>query len=124
MANENPALGVGFGQYNDNYDRYDTSGGRFSLRRSVHSTPFCVLSETGYLGFFTYLGIIFSCLAAQRRARRCKLYAVESKDLKEISDYSAMLRIALFGYLLGSLTVNTLFQEVFWVIVKFIYFRG
>lgn len=52
-------LGVGFRNYEANYNRYDDSNGIYGVRRSVHSVYFQTLAEVGYAG-----AIVFACLLA------------------------------------------------------------
>lgn len=117
MANDNPVLGVGLNRYRAEYDNYDTSAGKFGRSRAVHNTLLSVLSETGYLGFSTFIFLILSCLAMTIRAKRISRSFSDSMLKIEVSDYAAMLRVSTVAFLLGSFFVNTLYQEMFWVII-------
>ncbi|OUS25777.1 hypothetical protein A9Q99_20190 [Gammaproteobacteria bacterium 45_16_T64] len=54
MVEENP-LGVGLFCYNSYYNEFDDTGGQWGENRSVHSSHFQILSETGYLGLFLWV---------------------------------------------------------------------
>ena len=73
MVEEHPG-GIGLFNYEAAYDRFDFTNGRFGRHRSVHSSHFQVLAETGYLGFAAYAGLLgysFWCtLRIRRRAMR------------------------------------------------------
>ena len=84
----------------------------------MHSTPLSVLAETGAFGFSIFLGIIFLALRAQNRAKRNAAKSKDSTFSKEINDYVKMLRISMLGFLIGSLFVNCLYQELLWVLIS------
>jgi len=118
MAKDNPLLGVGLNRYPATYDLYDTTGGEFGNGRHVHSVPFLVLSETGYLGFATFIILIVSYLTATGRAKKISGGFSDTILKKEIYDYVVMLRISTVAFLVGGLFVNApLYQEMFWAII-------
>ena len=49
MAKDNP-LGIGLWGFESAYDKYDSSGGRFGQKRSVHNSYLEVLTEAGWMG--------------------------------------------------------------------------
>ena len=49
------AFGVGIGCYKENYDNYDHTGGYYGYRRSVHSSHYSIMAETGYPGFTVWV---------------------------------------------------------------------
>jgi len=69
MVQSNP-LGVGLKNYQANYNRYDDSNGQFGTDRSVHSSYFQVLAETGYMGLLIFLGLIAYAFRATLRVRK------------------------------------------------------
>lgn len=117
MANANPLSGVGFNRYKAAYNEYDTSGGAHGWGRAVHNTTLEILSETGYLGFLTFVFLILACLAAITRAKRISRGFSDPGLKTEFSDYCSMLRIGFVIFFLGSFFVNALCQEIFWAIV-------
>jgi len=118
MFESNPAFGVGLRRYPFEYNEYDFSNGRFGENRAVHSTPLSVLAETGGFGFSIFLGIIFFALRAQSRAKKNAAKSKVPAFSKEINDYVTMLRISMLGFLIGSLFVNCLYQELLWVLIS------
>ena len=70
MAAANPVLGVGFNSYNKAYDSYDFSDGEYGQGRSVHSSFFGILAETGYIRCLLYLMIFVTAFRACSYVRR------------------------------------------------------
>ncbi len=56
IAKDHP-LGVGPGCYPPFYNMYDSSNGYYGLYRSVHSSHFQMLSDTGFIGVFIWLSL-------------------------------------------------------------------
>ncbi len=56
MGLEHP-LGVGLRQYEQAYDTFDTSHGRYGFKRSVHSSHVQVFAELGILGALIWVGL-------------------------------------------------------------------
>jgi putative inorganic carbon (HCO3(-)) transporter len=69
MARDRP-LGVGLFSYEAAYDRYDFLMGRFGQRRSVHSSHFQALAETGFLGAAAWISVWVAAFRAAFRVRR------------------------------------------------------
>ncbi len=68
MAQSN-TFGVGIGCYKARYDSYDRSGGRYGSTRSVHSSHYSVLAETGYPGALVWLLLLTATYATLLRVR-------------------------------------------------------
>ena len=62
-------FGVGLFNYEPEFDRYDSSRGRFGTERSVHSSYFQVLAETGILGTASFVGLLVYSLRVLARIR-------------------------------------------------------
>jgi probable O-glycosylation ligase (exosortase A-associated) len=60
MAVDNPLSGVGMNNFYSNYYFYSEYWD--GLNHAVHSTWFGVLGETGFLGLFVFLGMVYSLL--------------------------------------------------------------
>lgn len=60
MAVDNPLSGVGMNNFFSNYYFYSEYWD--GLNHAVHSTWFGVLGETGFLGLFVFLGMVYSLL--------------------------------------------------------------
>jgi len=77
MAVANPMFGVGLNAYTRLYNEYDTSGGLYGGRRSVHSLWFGILAELGIpalLLFLLMIGLaVGSCGGVARQARKGEL---------------------------------------------------
>jgi O-antigen ligase len=76
IIRENPITGVGIGSYERTHAIYSMSS-EFNPTargpRDTHSLYLNVLAETGYLGFFLYVGMLVSiAVAAEKTRRRCK----------------------------------------------------
>ncbi len=120
MVQDKPLLGVGYSRYPQEYMNYNFHEGQykpnFGSQRSVHSTFFMVLSETGLIGFslFTLL-LLSSLIILQKVINTCKIHYKEP-GAGELIDYANLCRISLVGYCVGSCFVNTLTQETLWAI--------
>ena len=69
MVADHP-MGVGLFNYEAAYDKYDFSNGQYGRSRSVHSSHFQVLAETGYLGLFAWTSLLVYSFASLLRIRR------------------------------------------------------
>ena len=114
MANKNPLFGVGPNAYNTVYDRYDFSGGEYGANRSVHSTWFGVLAETGYLGLLLFVmniaGVFVGC-------RRVRVMARRSPELQELREYTFALETSFVGFIVASSFVIFQYVEMVWHLV-------
>lgn len=72
MANDH-TFGVGIGCYKSNYDSYDHTDGYFGRKRSVHSSHYSILAETGYPGYVAWILLhffaYFTLLNIRRKSR-------------------------------------------------------
>ena len=118
MFQDRPVFGVGLNRYSHEYSKYDFSDGEYGSVRAVHNTFLSVLSETGALGFFVFIGIIATSIFSGLKARIELNKLGDSDDAKELSDYVSMVRISLLGYIVGGFFVTTLYQEIFWALVS------
>jgi putative inorganic carbon (HCO3(-)) transporter len=69
MVKQRP-LGVGLGNFESEYDTYDSSDGLYGHSRAVHSSHMQALSETGIVGFLIFEGLNGYSLFALWRIRR------------------------------------------------------
>ena len=82
MALDHPLFGVGLRGYDSAYDRYDFLNGRYGLGRSVHSSHFQVLAETGIAGAVLWVwlfGYAYLIVARVRARSRGLMSAEESR---------------------------------------------
>lgn len=117
MLQDNPLLGVGFGNYLNRFDDYDTTQGLYGSNRAAHSTPLLVAAELGFAGIVVSLVIIFSTLALLSRAKALALQLSDSERAAELIDYVKMVQISALGFAVGSLFVVCLHIEMMWVLV-------
>lgn len=114
MGNDNPWLGCGFNAFQECYDRYDTSHGRYGERRAVHSSWFGVFAEQGYPGIVLYVGILLSALLACRRVRRLSRAADPPLELLQ---YANSLEASLWAFIVGGSFLSFQYNEMAWHIV-------
>jgi len=101
MAIDYP-LGVGFGSFNSAYGRFYMAEADdvfdYGARRwiSAHSIYFKVLGESGFIGLFLLLGIIWTNFRDNRLSLR---FAIEHPDKSAIEDrWPALLNVGLVGF--------------------------
>jgi probable O-glycosylation ligase (exosortase A-associated) len=111
MANDRPLTGVGFNAYNAAYDRYDWLRGAFGYGRSVHSTWFGVLAETGYVGFSLYVAVFLHALWNCQRVRRLRSI---SDTHAELAAYAIAIEISLVVYFVGGTFLPLQYSEMAW----------
>lgn len=107
MIRANPAFGVGFGHFQDNYNRYDPANKDESLRKSAshvaHNSYLQIWAECGSFTFLLYLTLIllsFLDLWAVRRMALRRYYA------SWILNYTTMFEASLATFVLGSVFLN------------------
>ena len=79
MAVHNPLLGVGFGQYPEQYMSYAVGKVYERGSRTAHSSWFLALGESGFVGFFFYCAFFISVVRIawkNREKRPAQLYSV------------------------------------------------
>src|SRR5712692_7468430 len=111
IANDHPILGVGFNSFNENYDKYDDSGGLYGSGRSVHSSWLGVLAELGYPGLFLFLAQILLGFSACRRARRAAKLAAEHANLRQ---FAFALESGLIVFIVGGTFLPFQYSEMLW----------
>jgi putative inorganic carbon (HCO3(-)) transporter len=111
MANANPWLGVGFNAYRTAYNTYDFSHGEYGGGRSVHSSFFGVLADTGYIGFVLWMAILmsalWSCYCIQQRA------SSESLPV-ELAQGAAALEASLVAFMVSGSFLPGQYGEMYW----------
>jgi putative inorganic carbon (hco3(-)) transporter len=111
MAQTHPFFGVGFNAYNQAYDTYDSSQGRYGRMRSVHSSPLGITGELGYLGLALYTLIL---LCAFRACFRVSKLVTSHPDLLHLESTAIALRSGLSVYLIGGSFLAFQYNEMFW----------
>jgi probable O-glycosylation ligase (exosortase A-associated) len=114
MARARP-LGVGLFSYEAAYDRYDTSLGQYGERRSVHSSHFQALAETGFLGVAAWTVIWVLAFRAAFRIRRRGSTAELSRDDQILFVTTANGLIAsMTAFLVGGSFVAMALNDLTW----------
>lgn len=116
MANANPLLGVGHLCYNVAYNAYDFLQGTYGLNRSVHSSFFGILAETGYVGAALYCAIIFSAL---RSCRRVSKLDARTPTLLALRQSAIALETSLIAFLVGGSFLPFQYNEMLWHYIGF-----
>jgi putative inorganic carbon (HCO3(-)) transporter len=111
MANANPLLGVGFNAYNEAYDTYDFSHGRYGKGRSVHSSYYSIVAELGYTGLLLYGLIVFGAIRGCNRVHRL---AKRGSIPAELGKSAFALEMSLFVFLCGGSFVIFQYNEMLW----------
>jgi len=110
MALDHPVFGVGLNGYNAMYPRYNETG-EFEGNRSVHSSWFGVLSETGFPGLAIFVSLIgyslWLCARTQRLARR-------HPELEHLGKYANALEGAILVFCVGGSFVIFHYNELTW----------
>ena len=115
MAADNP-LGVGVRNFEENYDRYDDTGGRFGERRSVHSSHFQVLAELGPGGLVMWLSVWGYCLVKlYRLGRLARSGELPEHEREFVLAISIALAASVIAFLVGGSFLAQAFNDLNWV---------
>ena len=111
MAKNNPLFGVGHNVYQQEYDAYDYTGGRWGNRRVVHSAWFGILSEWGFPGIILFMGIyIYSLYLCIQASRKCK----KKPEYKSLRIYSNSILTTLIAASVGISFLSFQYLEMLW----------
>ena len=113
MANERPALGIGFANWLPYYRaRYREKG------HVQHNIFIQALSETGYLGLTAFTMLVVAVFVVNYRTRRVlRDFKERTRVLRSLSrGYDA----ALAGYLVAGFFLTVLYYPFFWVTMSFV----
>ena len=111
MANDRPLLGIGHSGYEESYDQYDTSDGRYGPRRAVHSAWFGVLAESGYPGLVLFAVIVLSSVWACHRIRRM---AHRNEIPPTLGRYATGIESSILAFMVGGSFVSFHYSEMLW----------
>jgi putative inorganic carbon (HCO3(-)) transporter len=114
MAAANPVLGVGFNGYNKAYDSYDFSRGEYGQGRSVHSSIFGIVAETGYLGVSLYMMIVLGAFLACAYARRV---GIRQAELRHLALSATALEASLIAFVVGGSFIAFQYNEMLWHVI-------
>lgn len=113
MANQRPALGVGFRNFVPYYRANVLKGATVRGTLLPHNIFIEAWSELGYLGLFAFLGLIIQTFALNRRTRR--LAARMGERGRFLSNAATGLDGALVGYIGSGFFVTVLYYPYFWI---------
>lgn len=115
MAKAHP-LGVGLFNYEPNYDRFDFSGGEFGRSRSVHSSHFQALAETGVIGTAAY-GFLFgySAILLFRIRSRSRVPHLSAEDSHFLAATATALIAAIVAFLVGGSFIAMALNDLTWL---------
>ena len=109
MIESNPIIGVGFGSFEETFERYKNTYLSTGFKRSAHNTYLRVAAETGVIGFSAYFLFLWSLMITVW----CKARSV-------LGTPEGTVRLAvvfsLGTFLLMSATLDQMFEPHFWVI--------
>lgn len=116
MFAANPFLGVGVGNYPNNYQEYTQSLG-LELRsgeRDPHSLYVQILAETGLLGAIAFVGFAVLLLVNLTRVRQ------SIEDLPAYRNWMpwiSAIQLTIIGYLITSFFLHGAYLRYFWIFV-------
>ncbi len=115
MFAAHPLLGVGAGNYNNNYQQYSQLIGIEvrSEERDPHSLYIQVLAENGILGFAAFAGVIVSLFAALSVAKR---RAESASHLDDWIPWLTSMQVSLIAYLVAATFLHGAYIRYFWIL--------
>jgi probable O-glycosylation ligase (exosortase A-associated) len=109
-------FGVGLRQYEQAYDRYDFSFGRFGFKRAVHSAHVQVLAELGVFGALVWSGLFgyaaWICLRVRARSRNEHLRPDAQRFLFTTSN---ALLVSMTGFVIGGAFLALALNDLTWL---------
>ena len=112
----NHFIGVGAKCYQHYYDIYDRTNGQYGKRRSVHSSHFQILAETGYVGFSTWIFLfVYSFYVLLRIRARSKEVMLDGKLKKFFLTYSNAIMASMVTFLVGGAFYEFAHNEITWL---------
>jgi O-antigen ligase len=116
MIAHDPIVGVGYGNFSDEYLSYSRSVGLDTRgqQRNAHSFPLQVLAEQGVVGAGALLLVVGGAFASMSAARRRLIRGGGSDD--EITLISG-IRDALIVYLTASIFLHNAYPQLFWLLL-------
>ena len=115
MFATHPLLGIGVGNYENNYQEYAQLIGLEyrTEEREAHSLYVEVLSETGIVGIVSFLGIVFSIFIGLFKAKR----DLKNSPYDEVwSSHINAVLVSLITYLFAALFLHGAFIRYFWIL--------
>ena len=116
MFSYHPLLGVGAGNFRNNYKKYNQILGiEFAYgEREAHSLYAQVLAETGAVGSFAFLGIVISLMSGLSRSVRVLQLSPASRSY---IPWVVSLQVSILGYLVTATFLHDAYIRYFWILV-------
>ena len=108
-------LGVGPGCYPVYYNSYDTSGGFFGRFRSVHSSHFQILVDTGFPGAIVWLLLLAITLRKLWKIRKISS-RLESGDARFYFNLANALLASMLTFMMGGVFYEFGYNDITWLI--------
>jgi len=115
MALDKP-LGIGVRNFEQAYDRYDDTGGKYGTGRAVHSSHFQVVAELGFIGTIVWVvqfGLAF--VVALRIRRRAATPGIAADDQRFLLAMSNGLIVSMSGFLVGGAFLALALNDLTWL---------
>jgi hypothetical protein len=109
-------FGVGPGCYMDFYNDYDPTNGQYGRFRSVHSSHFQILTESGYAGFALWILLIFTAWSKQLKIRKLSMTtAGRLSNPRFYADAATMLICSQLVFVLGGAFYEWAHNDIIWL---------
>lgn len=109
-------LGVGLRQYEQAYDDFDTSHGRFGSRRAVHSSHVQVFAELGVFGATVWVALFawaaITCLRVRARSKDPRLAPARRRLLFTAANG---LMASMVGFISGGAFISLALNDLTWL---------
>lgn len=109
-------LGVGLRQYEAAYDEFDTSYGRYGVRRSVHSSHLQVFAELGIIGALIWTALFvwagFICLRVRRMSLDERLSPEQRHFLYTVANG---LMTSMAAFIVGGAFLALALNDITWL---------
>lgn len=116
MTKANPT-GVGPGCYAYYYRFYDATGGQYGDFRSVHSSHFQILADSGYLGFIIWICLHLVSYKKLFRLRKEITKHFECEDKKKLTiDIANTLICVQTVFLIGGSFYEYAYNDIIWLV--------
>jgi O-antigen ligase len=114
---DRPLFGAGFNFYSlDAYARYYPE----FLQQfpgelwSCHNTLLSVFAEHGMIGLGLWAGLVVSCILSLNKIQR---YSLQHTELAAFAQWTAMLRLGFYAFIIVGMFVDFAYYEVFYQLV-------
>ncbi|MEO8679639.1 MAG: O-antigen ligase family protein [Vicinamibacterales bacterium] len=109
-------LGVGLRQYEQAYDEFDTTFGRYGKHRAVHSAHVQVFAELGFFGAIVWVGLfayaVVACLRIRQRSFDPRLSPLRRRFLFTAS---IGLLTSMAGFVTGGAFLALALNDITWL---------